>query len=85
MGVFEMVVIIVAMSLAASAYSETLKVRRKTDARINALNASLDEGQNVVDELRALRQRVAALEKIVTDPRHQLQRDFEELERSSVS
>jgi phage shock protein C len=74
MDVFTMVVLIVAISCGAGIFNNYLKTQR---ARLRQ-----DGGESVQAELEALRQRVAALEEIVTDQRYQLEREFSQLERS---
>ena len=71
MGPFEMVVIIVVVAILAGVASDWLKTRRK----------QLDNGASkaVKEELRELRERVEALEAIVTDRRAELRREFDRL------
>jgi hypothetical protein len=73
MGVFEMVVVIVAISCGAGVINNYLKNQRLL--RQNA------PSQDVQMELEDLRQRVAALEAIVTDEGYHLTREFDRLER----
>lgn len=79
MDVFTMVVSIVAMSLAAGAYADTLKTRRKTAERLDELDAGLGERRSLPAEIEELRRRVAALKAIVTDPRARLRQDIDAL------
>ncbi len=73
MGVFEMVVAIVAISTAAGLVSRWLKLqeRRPPAAPVQA---------DLQREVAALRERVATLEQIVTDPAFELKRQFAALE-----
>lgn len=73
MGVFTMVVVIVAISCGTAVISDYLKTRR-AEARKAPDDQSLAE-------LEALKQRVAVLEEIVTDNRFQLNREISSLER----
>ena len=71
MNPFEMVVIIVFLSVIASMYSSWLKHKRK--------NVSpADE-----DRLNRLEERVRVLERIVTDPGYEVRRQFRDLERDA--
>lgn len=72
MGPFEMVVAIVVVAMAASVLREWIRHRNE---RVE------QPGPEVLDELDALRQRVEALEEIVTDGREDLRRRFRDLER----
>jgi len=68
---FEMVVIIVFLSVIASMYSSWLKYKRK--------NVSpADE-----DRLHRLEERVQILERIVTDSGYDVRRQFRDLERDT--
>ena len=71
MGPFEMVVAIVVVVTVSGVISEWLKTRRK----------QLDggAGRKVTEELAELRERVEALEAIVTDRRSHLRDQFDRL------
>jgi type II secretory pathway component PulJ len=73
MGVFEMVIVIVFLSLIGSMYSSWLKHKRKLQERPPA-----DE-----DRLARLEERVRVLERIVTDSGYELRRQFRDLERDA--
>jgi type II secretory pathway component PulJ len=73
MGVFEMVVIIVFLSFAASMYSSWLKHKRKEQQRSPAEQ----------DRIARLEERVRVLERIVTDSGYDLRRQFRDLERDA--
>jgi cell division protein FtsB len=73
MDVFTMVVIIVVVSCGAGVVNNYLKTRRQ-ELRGGA-------GADVQAEIEALKQRIAALEAIVTDDRYHLQRELDQLER----
>lgn len=73
MGVFEMVVTIVAISTAAGLVSRWLKLQERRPPTAPA-QADLQR------EVAALRERVATLEQIVTDPAFELKRQFVALE-----
>jgi len=70
MGPFEMVVAIVAITMVAGIIREGIKYRAEAKAQP-------DEG--VLEELRSLRERVEALEAIVTDQRYALKKEFDRL------
>ncbi|HRP88127.1 MAG TPA: hypothetical protein PLS34_11515 [Gammaproteobacteria bacterium] len=72
MNPFEMVVIIVFLSIVASMYSSWLKHKRKG-------------GDTPVDDRRlaSLEERVRVLERIVTDSGYDLRRQFRDLERDA--
>lgn len=73
MGVFEMVVAIVAISTAAGLVSRWLKLQERRPTTTPA-QADLQR------EVAALRERVATLEQIVTDPAFELKRQIAALE-----
>lgn len=73
MDVFTMVVVIVVVSCGAGVINNYLKIRR-AEQRGGA-------GADVKAEIEALKQRIAALEAIVTDERYHLQRELDRLER----
>ena len=77
MDVFTMVVIIVVVSMAYSAYSDRLKAKTKI-ARANA-DASQSEVASLRNDLVSLKDRVRVLEKIVTDQERQLSEDIRRL------
>ena len=71
MNPFEMVVIIVFLSVIASMYSSWLKHRRKD-------RAPADD-----ERVARLEERVRVLERIVTDSGYDLRRQFRDLERDA--
>lgn len=71
MNPFEMVVIIVFLSVIASMYSSWLKHKRKD------VSPADDE------RLSRLEERVRVLERIVTDPGYEVRRQFRDLERDA--
>ncbi|WP_339683409.1 hypothetical protein [uncultured Hyphomonas sp.] len=75
MGVFEMVVIIVMISVGAGVLNNYLKMKadRVSD------QASELEVKRVLDEVAQLKQRVGVLEKIVTDQERQLSDEIRKL------
>jgi hypothetical protein len=75
MEVFTMVVLIVAISCGAGVINNYLKNQR--------LAHKGAPSEDVLAELDALKQRVAALEEIVTDERYHLEREFDRLERQA--
>ncbi|MDX1293163.1 MAG: hypothetical protein R3265_10145 [Hyphomonas sp.] len=75
MGVFEMVVIIVLISVGAGVVNNYLKMR--ADHRSDE-DASL-EVQKVLGEVAQLKDRVRVLEKIVTDQERQLSEEIRKL------
>lgn len=75
MNVYTMIVVIVAISTFAGVFNNYLKTRRH-EAR-NASSPDLEA------ELETLRQRVAALEEIVTDEGYRLHREIDRLERQA--
>jgi cell division protein FtsB len=71
-GVFEMVVLIVAIIAVSTTIEAYLKAQRgapKDDARLAELTA----------EVQALRTRVQTLERLATDPDRQLRAEFDKL------
>lgn len=77
MDPFSMVVTIVLISVAGKLVGNYLKLRQQEVAARTAQ----DIGGEAQRELAALRERVATLERIVTDPGYDLKRQFQELER----
>lgn len=75
MNVYEMVVVIVALSLAAGVLNNYIRSRAK---QAKTQNPSVH-----ADELEQLRERVAVLEKIITDDRYHLQRELNALEEQA--
>tara|TARA_R110000796_G_scaffold191597_3_gene308280 strand:+ start:811 stop:1041 length:231 start_codon:yes stop_codon:yes gene_type:complete len=75
MGVFEMVVIIVMISVGAGVLNNYLKM--KAD-RVSDQASDL-EVKRVLDEVAQLKQRVGVLEKIVTDQERQLSDEIRKL------
>jgi len=75
MGVFEMVVIIVMISVGAGVLNNYLKM--KAD-RVSDQASDL-EVKRVLDEVAQLKQRVSVLEKIVTDQERQLSDEIRKL------
>jgi 3-oxoacyl-ACP reductase-like protein len=73
MGVFEMVAVVVVATSVAGFGSRWLKYRERT----HALRAG-DDGE-LAREVERLRERVATLERIVTDPAYDLHRRFDDL------
>lgn len=73
MNVFEMVVIIVFLSVIGSMYSSWLKHKRKASE-----SSPQDE-----DRIARLEERVRVLERIVTDSGYELRRQFRDLERDA--
>ena len=73
MNVFEMVVIIVAISILGGVLNNYLKTRRSTGAiHKDALDDALDR----IDELE---ERVRVLERVVTDDGYDLKRQIDDL------
>lgn len=77
MDVFTMVVAIVAISTVAGLVSRWLKVAERAQAQ--SREGSANE-QQLRQEVAALRERVATLEQIVTDPGFELKRQIAALE-----
>ena len=75
MEVFSMVVMIVLISCGAGVMNNYLKNRR--------LESHVDMNDEALAELDALRARVEVLEEIVTDSKHQLARELDQLERQA--
>jgi hypothetical protein len=75
MDVFTMVVVIVAIGCGAGVANNYLRTRR----------LELERGPNVdlEEELAGLKERVAALEAIVTDERYHLKQELDRLERQA--
>lgn len=75
MDVFTMVVAIVAVSCGAGVINTWLKTNRKVDR--SELNARLESR---LADFRKLEQRIAVLERIVTDKHYDLKKELHELE-----
>ena len=77
MDVFTMVVAIVAISTVAGLVSRWLKVseRMQSQSQLGSANE-----QQLRQEIAALRERVATLEQIVTDPGFELKRQIQALD-----
>lgn len=80
MGVFEMVVAIVAVSCCAGVINNWLKTRTKIGG--DELERRLDERLSNVTRLE---KRIQVLEKIVTDRNYDLKRELHNLEKSEGS
>lgn len=74
MDVFTMVVALVAISTVAGLVTRWLKFAERTQAQQGPANEQLRQ------EVAALRERVATLEQIVTDPGFELKRQIAALE-----
>ena len=83
MGPFEMVFLIVLISVTGSLIGKALKLKQTSlDARLAGKgNVASDEA--LLREIAALRHRVAALETIVTDPGYELSRQIDKLDSRS--
>ncbi len=77
MDVFTMVVAIVAISTVAGLVSRWLKVAERMQAQSQVGSAN---EQQLRQDIAALRERVATLEQIVTDPGFELKRQIQALE-----
>lgn len=75
MGVFEMVVAIVAVSCGAGVLNNWLKTRNKVGRA--ELDQALDERLQQLDKLE---QRMRVLERIVTDRKYNLKEELHDLE-----
>lgn len=74
MGVFEMIVLVVALGCATGVITSWLEARGKTTPE--DVDKRIDERLNEVDELR---RRVETLEKIVTDSSYELKEQIRRL------
>lgn len=72
MGVFEMIVCIVAMSVGGGIIMEVLKKRTPKKEAFQSIEARLEK-------LEALEERITTLEKIVTTPKKTLSDEIESL------
>ena len=70
MDVFTMVVLIVLVCVGADSYNRYLKAKKKQPPPID---------HELEQDIQELRDRIAVLEKIVTDEKYQLQRDINAL------
>lgn len=75
MEVFTMVVLIVLISCGAGVLNNYLKNRRLALTRL--------PDQDLAAELETLRQRIAVLEEIVTEPGYHLNQELKQLERQA--
>ena len=77
MGVFEMVVAIVAISCAAGVINNRMRLAHKaTSAELSVLRGKLER-------LESLEKRIVVLERFLTDQEYDLKREFADLERSA--
>jgi hypothetical protein len=75
---FEFVIAIVAIALTYSAFMTLIKTRRsRSDRKDSELEADVQADR---ERLEGLEERVAVLEKIVTDRKSSLHRQFSDLE-----
>ncbi len=77
MDLWTMIVLVVLIGTGAGVISDYLKTQRVKVSKL----ADVDDG-HLQAELQALRDRVAVLEKIVTDERYELSRELNALERT---
>ena len=78
MRLFEFIIAIVVISLAYSAFMAMIRARRtRQDPYDSALEADVQADR---ERLEALEERVAVLERIVTDRKSSLHRQFSDLE-----
>ncbi len=77
MGVFEMVVAIVAISCSAGVLNNRMKLKNK------ATSAELDALEQKLRRLDKLEHRIQVLEKILTDKDYDLHQQLEDLEKSA--
>lgn len=86
MDVFSMVFGIVLVGTLGSLFGQALRNRSKAldlQLKQGAAPAGLEQHAGMQRELAQLRERVAALEAIVTEPSYELKRKFRELERDA--
>lgn len=76
MGVFEMVVIVVFIGCVFNVISDYLKTQRQ---KTSSSPKELDDAFNRID---GLEERVRVLERVVTDEKYDLNRQFNELRES---
>lgn len=87
MDVFSMVLGVVTISVAGGLLGQHLKNRGKAlDLQLKQGDTSMgrDQQQSLQREVAQLRERVAALEAIVTEPSYELKHQFRKLERESA-
>ena len=77
MNPFEMVVIIVAITAIAGIYKAKYGVRRDRDG--NEYHATDAENAKLRDEVKALKERLAVLERITIEKENSLEREIERL------
>lgn len=75
MGVFEMVVVVVAIGCGAGVINNYLRNKR--------LEQESRTHPDVLEELEDVKRRLAALEAIVTDDRYHLKQELDRLERQA--
>ncbi len=80
MGVFEMVVAIVAISIAGSIINKTIKAKIKANS--NDSKAERDDSALRIDEME---QRLIVLEQIVTSEGYDLKQQFKNIENEKYS
>ena len=78
MDLWTMIVLVVAIGVGAGMFSDYMKTKRAT-----ARSQPDGETMDLQAEVEALRERVAVLEKIVTDERFNLAREIDSLEKVS--
>ena len=74
MRVFEFIVVVVALAFAFSAFQTWLKAKAKAAER-------REPDEETETRLTAMEERLRVLERIVTDGREDLRRQFEDLEK----
>ena len=80
MDLWTMIVLVTAIGVGAGMFSDYMKTKRAT-----ARSQPDGETMDLQAEVEALRERVAVLEKIVTDERFNLAREIDSLEKASSS
>lgn len=79
MGVFEMVVAIVALTTIGGIINRALKLREKTGPKNGELSTLREE---MAQRQRELEERIKVLEAIVTSSEYELKRELHDLENS---
>lgn len=78
-GLWDMIIIVVALGIMSGVVHDYLKTKRKTASSSNLSPEYITELEDQAAKVPELEERIQALEKIVTDSRSQLREDIDRL------
>lgn len=82
MSLYTLIFLIVAISIASGMFRDYLKHKSALNSRMDELDTEVKgENASLRQQVKNLQERIEVLEKIVTDPRHELRRELENLEQ----